>query len=116
MSSIVHLNVGGTYYTTSMETLTNAEPGSYLHSMFSGEWATLRDEQGRVFIDRDGQRFRHVLNFLRSGCLHVPRDDENFCTQLLEEADFLKNITIQDRSWLIKTKIDTRKTSISPHN
>ena len=88
--AVVQLNVGGTPYTTSLETLTNAEPGSVLHSMFASEfsWTHQLDAAGRVFIDRDGARFRHVLNFLRSGCLHIDPDDETLCTELLEEADY----------------------------
>jgi hypothetical protein len=85
---MVHLNVGGQHFTTSRETLTSSEPGSVLHSMFSGAWAQQTDCEGRVFIDRDGTRFRHILNFLRSGCVHVPRDNETMCAEVLEEADF----------------------------
>ena len=89
---IVHLNVGGTEFSTSHETLTSQCPGSFLHSMFSGDWARQCDARGRVFIDRDGTRFRHVLNFLRSGCLHAT--DEAFCHELLEEADFFGLATL----------------------
>ena len=35
-----------------------------------------------------GERFRHVLNFLRSGCLHVSAHDDALCSALLDEADF----------------------------
>ena len=37
-SNIVNLNVGGTIYTTSLETLTNHCQGSFLTSLFSGNW------------------------------------------------------------------------------
>eukprot|EP01052_Picozoa_sp_SAG31_P032597 SAG31_NODE_3589_length_4093_cov_2.991487_5_plen_202_part_00 len=85
-SQIVNLNVGGTIYSTSLETLRNHCQGSFLHSLFSGSWHVQRDECDRVFIDRDGPRFRAVLNFLRSGFIHVKSEIE--CSELLEEADF----------------------------
>jgi hypothetical protein len=87
-SNIVRLNVGGSEYATTLETLTSQCPGSFLHMLFSGDWAQQRDAEGRVFIDRDGTRFRHVLNFLRSGIVHVAADGDGFCHELLEEADF----------------------------
>ena len=55
-TTIVTLNVGGTHYATALETLANSEPGSMLHSMFSGNWGQQLDTHGRVFIDRDGER------------------------------------------------------------
>jgi hypothetical protein len=87
-ASIVRLNVGGTEYDTTLETLTSQSPGSFLHVLFSGDWAQQLDAAGRVFIDRDGARFRHVLNFLRSGIVHVAAGGEAFCYELIEEAEF----------------------------
>eukprot|EP01043_Picozoa_sp_COSAG02_P072373 COSAG02_NODE_13614_length_1372_cov_1.328358_1_plen_332_part_10 len=70
----VRLNVGGTRYTTLLETLTRV-PGSMLTAMFGGlstdtddehcSFALPQDDTGAYIIDRDGQSFRHVLNFLR---------------------------------------------------
>jgi hypothetical protein len=44
-----------------------------LAAMFSSRHQTAR-VNGAVFIDRDGLRFRHVLNYLRDGVLHVKPD------------------------------------------
>ena len=38
-----------------------------LAAMFSGRHHQPLDENGEVFIDRDGVRFRHILNYLRTG-------------------------------------------------
>ena len=82
----IKLNVGGQYFTTSLETLTK-DPGSMLHAMFSGRFDTKPAEDGSYFIDRDGTHFRHILNYLRTGQLIVPKD-EVVCMELLREAVF----------------------------
>lgn len=94
-SDRIELNVGGHPYTTSVATL-RKRPGTMLDAMFrcacplccvscllsvcvvpppaylplpppgSGRYPLTRAPDGRVFIDRDGKAFAHVLNFLRS--------------------------------------------------
>lgn len=61
---IIDLNVGGTYYSTTLDTL-RSDPDSMLCAMFSGRVGVLRDKDQRYFIDRDGGLFKHVLSFLR---------------------------------------------------
>ena len=82
----IKLNVGGQYFTTSLETLTK-DPGSMLHAMFSGRFDTKPAEDGSYFIDRDGTHFRHILNYFRTGQLIVP-EDKVVCKELLREAEF----------------------------
>jgi len=84
-SKIVELNVGGKYFTTSLETLITREPESMLTKMFSGTWNLRRDSTGRIFIDRDGSLFKHILNYLRDGIERIPT---NMMEQLLPEAKF----------------------------
>ena len=67
-SSTVKLNVGGHYFTTSLQTLTK-DPDSMLAAMFSGKFEMRPSEDGAFFIDRDGTHFRFILNYLRSGKL-----------------------------------------------
>lgn len=67
----VKLNVGGDKFETTLSTLT-AQPDSMLAAMFSGRHKVPQDEDGYVFIDRDGTHFRVILNFLRTGFLNVP--------------------------------------------
>lgn len=64
-TSKVVLDVGGHTMNTSLQTLTSV-PGSLLETMFSGRYPHEPDSAtGAFFIDRDGEHFRHVLNFLR---------------------------------------------------
>jgi len=44
-------------------------------------------EDGSYFIDRDGTRFRYILNYLRTGQLVVP-EDKVVQRELLTEAEF----------------------------
>jgi hypothetical protein len=55
--------------------------------MFKGDIPSSRDQNGHYFIDRDGEMFRYILNFCRSGKLCLPQKFSDF--DLLEnEADF----------------------------
>ena len=86
MDEIIGLNVGGYIYTTSRSTLTRY-PDSMLGNMFSDRLPSAKDSQGNVIIDRDGQVFRHILNFLRTSELVLPDDYKEFAI-LSKEADF----------------------------
>ncbi|KAM9817522.1 LOW QUALITY PROTEIN: BTB/POZ domain-containing protein KCTD3 [Neosynchiropus ocellatus] len=65
MAEIIQLNVGGTRFCTSRQTLTWI-PDSFFSSLLSGRISTLRDETGAIFIDRDPTVFAPILNFLRT--------------------------------------------------
>uniref|UniRef100_A0A8C4N530 BTB/POZ domain-containing protein KCTD3 n=1 Tax=Eptatretus burgeri TaxID=7764 RepID=A0A8C4N530_EPTBU len=62
---IIQLNVGGTQFSTSRQTLTWV-PDSFFSSLLSGRISSLRDETGAIFIDRDPTAFVPILNFLRT--------------------------------------------------
>ncbi|MEE6473924.1 hypothetical protein FKM82_010213 [Ascaphus truei] len=62
---ITQLNVGGTRFSTSRQTLMWI-PDSFFSSLLSGRISTLRDETGAIFIDRDPTAFAPILNFLRT--------------------------------------------------
>lgn len=86
-NAIVKLNVGGTHFETTLVTLTSTSD-SMLAAMFSGRFTLPNDREGRVFIDRDGKRFRYILNFLRDGTLNVPADDHVLLLDILQEAQY----------------------------
>lgn len=88
---MIELNVGGTLYTTFKSTLRKHEL-SLLDSMFSGRYPAVKDSQGRFVIDRDGQAFRYILNFLRTDVLHWP--DSEYDKKLL--ATELKYFGLED--------------------
>ena len=71
----VKLNVGGVKYETTLTTLTADGDDSMLGSMFSGRHELHPDDDGEVFIDRDGKHFGHILNVLRDSSVAVNLND-----------------------------------------
>ncbi|KAI6184782.1 BTB domain-containing protein [Aphelenchoides bicaudatus] len=96
-TEVVQLNVGGSRYTTTKATLTSREPESFFSQLLQADevndlpepWrsAACRLDTGAYFIDRDGELFAYVLDFLRNGKLLLP---ENFkeISRLREETLF----------------------------
>ncbi|ETN64656.1 hypothetical protein AND_003596 [Anopheles darlingi] len=83
----VHIDVGGTIYTSSLETLTKY-PDSRLAKLFNGCIPIVLDSlKQHYFIDRDGGMFRHILNFMRNSKLLVAEDFPDL-ELLLEEAKY----------------------------
>ncbi|XP_062860625.1 BTB/POZ domain-containing protein KCTD14 isoform X2 [Trichomycterus rosablanca] len=64
-SSVIQLNVGGWFFTTTISTLRKF-PTSRLAEMFTGPLKLVKDKEGRFFIDRDGTHFGAVLDYLRT--------------------------------------------------
>lgn len=73
---MVYLNVGGTCYETTVATLAAKHADSRLAGLCQQYSGSTADR--RLFIDRDGPLFRHVLNWLQTGALpayqHTPYD------------------------------------------
>uniref|UniRef100_A0A0D9XK05 BTB domain-containing protein n=1 Tax=Leersia perrieri TaxID=77586 RepID=A0A0D9XK05_9ORYZ len=89
MQPPVLLNIGGIRHKTTADTLTQREPGSLLAAVLSGGAHGLpTTEEGAVFVDRDGELFRHVLNWLRDGAVPALPDAEY--RQLLREAEYYR--------------------------
>ncbi|XP_026782193.1 BTB/POZ domain-containing protein KCTD5 isoform X2 [Pangasianodon hypophthalmus] len=100
----VRLNVGGTYFLTTTQTLCR-EPKSFLYRLCQEdpELHSDKDEVGAYLIDRDPVYFGPVLNYLRHGKLVL---NKNLTEEgALEEAEFY-NITSLIK--LIKDRIRER--------
>ena len=46
--------------------------GSLLHKMFSGKHELKKDKSGKVYIDRDGNTFLLLVNYLRNERKSIP--------------------------------------------
>ncbi|XP_046419641.1 BTB/POZ domain-containing protein KCTD3 isoform X2 [Neodiprion fabricii] len=71
---IVHLNVGGTRFSTSRQTLSWV-PDSFFTALLSGRISSLRDETGALFIDRDPKIFSVILSYLRTRDIDLKNAD-----------------------------------------
>jgi long-subunit acyl-CoA synthetase (AMP-forming) len=64
-SEVIHLNIGGTVMLmTSIDVLTS-DKGSNLEKMFSGKHEHKMIDD-KVFLDRDGETFKTLINYLRN--------------------------------------------------
>lgn len=93
MDQIVSLNVGGTKYITSKLTLctTHAQeqsPSSFFDIMFSGQMQSGLLIDDAIFIDRNGQLFQHVLDYLRNRDRWEAPEDPKLILDLITESDF----------------------------
>ncbi|KAL0271207.1 UNVERIFIED_CONTAM: hypothetical protein PYX00_008377 [Menopon gallinae] len=71
---IINLNVGGTRFSTSRQTLTWI-PDSFFTALLSGRIPSVRDETGAIFIDRDPKNFSIILNYLRTRDIDLRNTD-----------------------------------------
>ncbi|XP_048450093.1 BTB/POZ domain-containing protein KCTD5-like [Rhincodon typus] len=71
----VRLNVGGTHFLTTRQTLCREEK-SFLYRLCQeeGELLSDRDETGAYLIDRDPTYFGPILNYLRHGKLVINKE------------------------------------------
>jgi len=93
-SKQIKLDVGGHHFSTSLTTLT-ADPDSMLAAMFSGRFMLEKNDEGCVFIDRDGQYFHHILNWLRNGTL-PPIDNKLEREYLLVESKYYQITSLNE--------------------
>ncbi|RXM31056.1 hypothetical protein EOD39_7313 [Acipenser ruthenus] len=107
----VRLNVGGTYFVTTKQTLCR-EPKSFLYRLCQEDpdLDSDKDETGAYLIDRDPTYFGPILNYLRHGKLIINKDlaEEG----VLEEAEFY-NIASLVR--LVKERIRDNENRTSQH-
>lgn len=101
MSTVI-INVGGTLFETTIDTLRNVKEcilGRIGNSSFS--WTL--DAQGRYFIDRDPTLFRYVLNYLRDLQVVFPESPREKL-ELAAEADFYG---LADMVSALKSEVDS---------
>ena len=84
----IKLDIGGYQFSSSMAALTSGKC-SFFDKIFSGAWALKRDEEGCIFIDRDGSVYHYILNYLRDEKKVVLPDDKYNLSQLEKECEFL---------------------------
>lgn len=94
------INVGGIVFRTTGSTLRKAPFfDSLLRHAEDGDLGTTIDDGGRFFIDRSGELFAYVLEYLRSGhwLLRERGADLEFVEALREESGFYGLDSVRDR-------------------
>jgi hypothetical protein len=66
----VEINIGGYRYETSIQTLRRV-PHTFFDAYFSGRYAQDVCTDGSIFVDRDGEHFGHILEYMRDGIVSV---------------------------------------------
>lgn len=84
-TKIVGINVGGTVFSTTRETLGRFRP-SYLASIVSGDFGVTLDADGNIFLDRSPRYFEKILNYLRDPT--APQDWDFDDLGLVHELEF----------------------------
>ena len=92
-ANIVRLNVGGKCFDTTAETLLKLP---IFQPVLEGRFDFARDEDGRFFVDRDGMRFQHVLQFARDARRPSRAIIEKQREELLSECDFFMCDALKD--------------------
>eukprot|EP00957_Ditylum_brightwellii_P117405 8954625-Ditylum_brightwellii.AAC.1 len=68
-TNICRFNIGGHKYDVS-KSLLEQHPNTMLARISSEQWQ--KDPEAEIFIDRDGDRFRYCLDYLRDGSVVLP--------------------------------------------
>ena len=108
---VLEVNVGGKVYTLLRATLC-AEKGSVLAKMFDTDspfGKITQDPQGRPFLDRNGDTFALVVEYLRNGCTLTEEEISELSTKdiskLQREADYF---SLTSLAIATKTELDKR--------
>lgn len=97
---VVHINVGGIYFSSRRSTLLHS------NTFFAGALRAQPDCY-ELFVDRDPTHFRHVLNWIR-GVRHLP-EDESVLQELSWEADYYCMPDLHEAIANAKTRVSLHK-------
>jgi len=92
------IQVGNCLFSTTCETLTRVEDSYFSLGLLS---TMSLDTNGNfkepVFIDRDGEVFKYILEYLQYGQIYTPPPNEGFLRKLIDDAKFylLPELVIQ---------------------
>jgi hypothetical protein len=78
----VELNIGGYRFQTSVQTLRRASH-TFFDAYFSGRYAQDVCNAGSIIVDRDGEHFGHVLEYMRDGVVSVAEPGARLSVSLL---------------------------------
>ncbi|KAL7066397.1 potassium channel tetramerization domain-containing protein [Cryptosporidium serpentis] len=78
----IRVNVGGIIYETTKETLANSYGSASYFSI------CLSENNKEIFVDRNGQLFQYVLDYLRTGSIVSIPEKIHILRGLILEADF----------------------------
>jgi hypothetical protein len=78
----VELNIGGYRFQTSVQALRRV-PHTFFDAYFSGRYAQDVCDDGSIFVDRDGEHFGHVLEYMRDGHVSVAESGADPSVSLL---------------------------------
>jgi hypothetical protein len=81
----IELNIGGYRFETSVQTLRRV-PHTFFDAYFSGRYAQDVCNDGSIFVDRDGEHFGHVLEYMRDGHVSVAEVDARPSISLLRAS------------------------------
>lgn len=84
---MIKVNVGGTTYTTTRQTLLKNSPNYFSQYL---EW---KPQSSYIFIDRDPKYFELILQHIRNYTISIPRDSGEL-VRLYEECNFYGIITL----------------------
>jgi hypothetical protein len=79
----IELNIGGYRYHTSVQTMRRV-PRTFFDVYFSGRYAQDVCNDGSIFVDRDGEHFGHILEYMRDSVVSVAETGANPSAVLLQ--------------------------------